>query len=47
MTYVDGYVIPVKKRQVAAYKKMAQWGRRVWMKHGAIGYYECLHRVGP
>ena len=42
MTYVDGYVIPVKKRQVAAYKKMAQWGKRVWMKHGAIGYYECL-----
>ena len=26
----------------AAYKKMAQWGKRVWMKHGAIGYYECL-----
>ena len=42
MTYVDGFVIPVKKRQVAAYKKMAQWGKRVWMKHGAIGYYECL-----
>ena len=42
MTYVDGFVIPVKKRQVAAYKKMAVWGKRMWMKHGAIGYYECV-----
>lgn len=42
MTYVDGFVIPVKKSKVAAYKKMAQWGKRVWMKHGAIGYYECV-----
>ena len=21
---------------------MAQWGKKVWMKHGALGYYECL-----
>ena len=42
MTYVDGFVIPVKKSKVKAYKKMAQWGKRVWMKHGALGYYECV-----
>ena len=42
MTYVDGFVIPVKKTKVKAYKKMAQWGKRVWMKHGALGYYECV-----
>ena len=42
MTYIDGFVIPVKKSKVAAYKKMAQWGKRVWMKHGALGYYECV-----
>lgn len=42
MTYVDGYVIPVPKRQVAAYKRMAQWGKRMWMRHGALGYYECV-----
>jgi uncharacterized protein YbaA (DUF1428 family) len=41
MTYVDGFVIPVKKTKVKAYKKMAQWGKRLWMKHGALGYYEC------
>jgi alkaline phosphatase len=42
MTYVDGFVITVKKRDVPAYRKMAVWGRRMWMKHGALGYYECL-----
>ena len=42
MTYVDGFVIPVKKSKVAAYKKMAQWGKRVWMKHGALDYKECV-----
>lgn len=41
MVYVDGYVIPVPKKQIRAYKKMAQWGKRMWMRHGAIGYYEC------
>ena len=38
--YVDGYVIPIKKSNLKAYKKMAQWGCRVWMKHGALDYYE-------
>jgi uncharacterized protein YbaA (DUF1428 family) len=42
MVYVDGFVIPVPKKNVKAYTKMAQWGKRVWMKHGAIGYYECV-----
>jgi uncharacterized protein YbaA (DUF1428 family) len=42
MTYVDGYVIPVPKRKLAAYKKMATWGKRMWMKHGALQYFECV-----
>jgi alkaline phosphatase len=41
MTYVDGFVIPVKKSNVKKYVKMAQWGKRVWMKHGALQYFEC------
>lgn len=40
--YVDGFVIPIKRRNTQAYKKMAQWGCRVWMKHGALSYYECV-----
>jgi len=41
MTYVDGFVIPVAKKNVAAYKKMATWGKKVWMKYGALQYFEC------
>lgn len=42
MTYVDGFVIPAPKRSVAAYKKMATWGKKLWMKHGALQYFECV-----
>src|SRR5262245_10537306 len=41
MSYVDGFVIPVKKKKLAAYRKMAKWGKRLWMKHGAVLYFEC------
>lgn len=40
--YVDGYVIPIKKSKLAAYKKMATVGRDAWMKFGALDYYECV-----
>lgn len=40
--YVDGFVIPIKRKNIKAYKKMAMWGRKVWMKHGALKYYECV-----
>lgn len=40
--YVDGFVFPVQKKNVAAYKKMATLGAKMWMKHGALGYYECM-----
>lgn len=40
--YVDGFVIPIKRKNIKAYKKMALWGCRVWMKHGALNYYECV-----
>jgi uncharacterized protein YbaA (DUF1428 family) len=42
MTYVDGFVIPVPRSKVAEYKKMAAWGKKMWMKHGALQYFECL-----
>jgi len=40
--YVDGFVFPITKKIVAAYKKMAEWGARTWMKNGALAYYECM-----
>ncbi len=39
--YVDGYIIPIKKKNLLAYKKMAKLGCKVWMEHGALDYYEC------
>jgi uncharacterized protein YbaA (DUF1428 family) len=42
MRYVDGYVLPVPKRKLKAYQRMAQMGHDVWLKHGALDYRECV-----
>lgn len=42
MSYVDGFVIPVPKDKIEAYKAMARIGAEVWMDHGAKGYVECI-----
>ncbi len=39
--YVDGYVLPIKKDKLNDYKAMAELGAKVWMKHGALAYFEC------
>ncbi len=39
--YVDGFVIVVPKDKEADYKKMAEEGREIWMRLGALEYYEC------
>ena len=40
--YVDGFVLPVAKNKLAAYKKMAVKGGKIWMKYGALQYFECV-----
>jgi uncharacterized protein YbaA (DUF1428 family) len=40
--YVDGYVLPVPKKNVAAYRRMAQKAGKVWRDHGALEYMECV-----
>jgi uncharacterized protein YbaA (DUF1428 family) len=42
MRYVDGYVVPVPKKNVAAYRRMAQKAGKVWRDHGALEYMECV-----
>jgi uncharacterized protein YbaA (DUF1428 family) len=42
MRYVDGYVLPVPKKNLRAYRRMAQVGAKVWRKHGALEYFECV-----
>lgn len=40
--YVDGFVLVVPKKKVEQYKKLARQGAKTWMKHGALGYKECM-----
>ncbi len=40
--YVDGYVLPVPKKNLQAYRRMAQRAGRVWRDHGALEYIECV-----
>lgn len=42
MTYVDGFVVPVPKKKLAAYRKIAKLAGKVWMEHGALQYVECV-----
>jgi alkaline phosphatase len=42
MSYVDGFVIPIPRKNLAAYKKMASEGAKAWKKHGALEYFECV-----
>jgi uncharacterized protein YbaA (DUF1428 family) len=39
--YVDGFVVPVPKRKMTAYRKMARTAGRVWRELGALEYVEC------
>lgn len=40
--YVDGFLLPVPKKNLAAYKKMSTKAGKIWKKHGALDYRECV-----
>jgi uncharacterized protein YbaA (DUF1428 family) len=42
MEYVDGFVVPVPRKSIAAYKKLAKLAAKVWREHGALDYRECV-----
>ncbi len=42
MRYVDGYVLPVPKKNLQAYRRVAQKAGRIWRGHGALEYRECV-----
>jgi uncharacterized protein YbaA (DUF1428 family) len=42
MRYVDGYVLPVPKKNLQAYRRMAQKAGKVWRDHGALEFIECV-----
>jgi uncharacterized protein YbaA (DUF1428 family) len=47
MGYVDGFIIPVPKKKLADYKKMARVASKVWRDHGALAFVECVADDAP
>src|SRR5688572_4121497 len=41
MSYVDGYLIALPRKNVARYRRLAALASRVWRDHGALDYREC------
>lgn len=42
MSYVDGYVLVIPKKNLKKYKKMAKEAGDIWVKHGALRYLESI-----
>jgi uncharacterized protein YbaA (DUF1428 family) len=40
--YVDGFLLPIPKKNVGAYKKIAAKAGKIWREHGALEYRECI-----
>jgi uncharacterized protein YbaA (DUF1428 family) len=42
MSYVDGFVVPVPRDKIEAYKAQARMAGEVWKEHGALAFVECI-----
>jgi uncharacterized protein YbaA (DUF1428 family) len=42
MSYVDGFIVPVPRKKLAAYRAIAKKAGKVWREHGALEYTECV-----
>ena len=42
MQYVDGFVVPVQKKKLQAYRRMANKAGKIWREYGALDYRECI-----
>ncbi len=42
MAYIDGFVLPVPKKKLQAYRRLAQMAGKIWKEHGALEYVECV-----
>jgi len=42
MPYVDGFIVPVPKKHLQAYRRMSHKAGRIWREHGALEFRECV-----
>lgn len=42
MPYIDGFVVPVPKKNLNAYRSMARKAGKIWREHGALEFRECV-----
>jgi uncharacterized protein YbaA (DUF1428 family) len=42
MPYTDGFIVPVPKKKLPAYRRMAQKAGKIWKEHGALEFRECV-----
>jgi uncharacterized protein YbaA (DUF1428 family) len=42
MAYVDGFIVPVPKKKLAAYRSLARKAGKIWREHGALDFKECV-----
>jgi uncharacterized protein YbaA (DUF1428 family) len=42
MAYVDGFIVPVPKKKLGEYKRLARTAGKVWRDHGALEFRECV-----
>ena len=42
MPYVDGFIVPVPKKSVQVYRRMAKKAGKIWREHGALEFCECV-----
>lgn len=42
MEYVDGFVVPVPKKNLPAYRRLSTKAGKLWMEYGALAYRECV-----
>lgn len=42
MSYVDGFVLPIRKSKLKIYKALAKRAGKIWIEHGALEYYEAI-----
>jgi uncharacterized protein YbaA (DUF1428 family) len=47
MPYVDGFIVPVPKNKLDAYRRMSRKAGKVWREHGALEYKECVADDAP